>query len=352
MEKYVNRPKSECDLNLVSDIDYKNVTIRKNIKGEYLDKDKNQLENHIIDLEETISINKDIISELLASYPKKNNKALLLSLNRENALLQNQLKNFIKQRDSCQSKLLIAEQIIAEYEKKESFYEKQMEEKQQELLHQLNKKEYMIQAYDFKIRRVVSMLSKYSAVDPEIRKFARDFNINEITKKGITNLVDENIALSTEVRTTKSKMEELESKLTEIVKNGLSQKSFQGWKYTEPIKLLYKKTQPVQRNSPKKLKSESLVHENNLLKKQIMSIIEENNQLKAKLQESLNKNQELLSLIFEMKKEISIKNQNDAKAALDDSFNNEQNKIQLNQMSFGTISSIRSEAINELFKNE
>eukprot|EP00826_Nyctotherus_ovalis_P043826 TRINITY_DN4669_c0_g1_i13.p1 TRINITY_DN4669_c0_g1~~TRINITY_DN4669_c0_g1_i13.p1 ORF type:complete len:242 (-),score=75.73 TRINITY_DN4669_c0_g1_i13:194-919(-) len=240
--------------------------------------------------------------------------------------------------------------MAEESKTRESALERQMKCQKEELKDQLDKKEYSLQAYDQGMRRAVKMLNKYSVVDHEIRMLAKEFNVDHVKEKKITNLLDENIALSTEVRNTKNKMVELETRLTEIVKNGVSDKSFQGWKYMEPIKLLCRKTQPTQgfRPSAVKIDAQVLVRENEMLKSKRVQLIEEVQLLREKLSECTKKNEELLALVFEMKKEQSTQKQSTGNAQLDDSFNNVETKV---DESFGAMSSIRAEAVSEFLDN-
>lgn len=341
--------RKESALTSLSDVDFDHVSQRQRLRQEYTEEVKLQLESQIVDLEENLAINKSIISEL-ASGMQGASKNVILSLNKENSNLQAQLKTAIKQRDNCRARLLIAEQMVEEGRTRESAMERQLKCQKEELKDQLDKKEYSLQAYDQGIRRAVKMLNKYSAVDHEIRLLAKEFNVSRIKEKKITNLLDENIALSTEVRNTKSKMVELETRLTEIVKNGVSDKSFQGWKHTEPIKLLCRKTQPTQGSKPGAIKADVqvLARENEMLRSKRAQLTEEVQLLREKLSECTKKNEELLALVFEMKKEQSTQKQSTGNVQLDDSFNNVETKV---DESFGAMSSIRAEAVSEFFEN-
>eukprot|EP00831_Metopus_contortus_P047988 TRINITY_DN38937_c0_g1_i1.p1 TRINITY_DN38937_c0_g1~~TRINITY_DN38937_c0_g1_i1.p1 ORF type:complete len:109 (-),score=28.62 TRINITY_DN38937_c0_g1_i1:96-422(-) len=83
------------------------------LKGSFLEKEKDQMLEYIKDLEETITINKQIISELLLQGGGVQDKKIIGKLNGENASLQMQLKRVIKERAELQAKLLIAEQILS-----------------------------------------------------------------------------------------------------------------------------------------------------------------------------------------------------------------------------------------------
>ena len=125
----------------MTDINYDSVNVRQKIKCSFLLRDKMQMSSYIKDLEKTVLINKQIIENLLE---RKVSEAVL-SLNQENTRLNIQLQITTRERDSLQSQLLIAEQIVAELKGRESNYKELMQEKNKELLDQLNRKEYLLQ---------------------------------------------------------------------------------------------------------------------------------------------------------------------------------------------------------------
>jgi len=349
-ENQPKKPKEETTLISLSDIDYNHISQRQKLKQDFIEESKLELKNHIIDLQKNLAINKTIISELVSGNQRLS-KTVILLLNEENSNLQTQLKRIISQRDQYQAKLLMVEQLVNEYKRKELVMERQMKSKEEELKDQLNKKEYLLQAYDHKVRKAAIMLSKYSVLDCEIKQFAKDFNVGSIEEKKISNLLDENIALSTEVRHTKSRMVELERKLTEIVKSGVSEKSFEGWKYIEPMKLLSRKNKSVERSKAAHLKPDigSIIRENNMLKSKKAQLIEEVQLLKKKLQEYKKKNEDLVILISEMKKELNTQETTKIHKESDDNFNNPKKEIE--EESFGALSTIRAKDVKDFLEN-
>jgi len=297
----------------IQEINYDAVTARQKLKGSFLERDKLQMSSYIKDLEKTISINKDIINNLVNQQKQEGlSKKIITNLNTENAKLQAHLKTAIKQRDSYQSKLLIAEQIIEDYKGKENTHEKMVKEQAADLLDQLNKKEYVLQNYERKFYRVLTILKKYQDCDCEIKLILREFNMEaRNADKKITNVVEENAALVTEVKTARIKMAQLESKLTQLTKMNISpeehektpEKKITDGVNNSPLSHKIMHVGVHQRNNSVFTGNLNSQNEIKLLKDKISQLTEENELIKDALRAMQKKNEELGNELQNLKEE-------------------------------------------------
>jgi len=203
----------------ISELNYDSGNRRKTIKVSFMKRDKDQIINQVKDLEKTIAINKEIIGDLVeGSNLDEANKKVLKALNEENSKLRKELRVAIEERNSFQSKLLIAEQIIEDDKGKINTFEEQMKEHTDELLDQLNRKEYVLQSYERKLHTVLDAIKRYGS-DTTIRKIITKMNIDLDKDKRITNIVEENALLTLKLETARTKIIELENKILELTKS-------------------------------------------------------------------------------------------------------------------------------------
>lgn len=201
----------------VSELNCDRAASRRMLKIFFVQKEKDQAIGRMKDLEKTVSINKEIIRELIEnSNQEETNKKVLLALNEENAELRQKLQSVTEESNSFQSRLLIAEQIIEDYKGKEATYEEHIKDQADELLDQLNRKEFLIQSYERKLHTVLDAVKKYVA-DSAVRKVLLKLNVRLDKEKRITSVVEENAALANEVLTARARIADLEGKLCEIV---------------------------------------------------------------------------------------------------------------------------------------
>ncbi len=282
-------------LSAVSEMNCDSVLARRKIKGVFLERDKMQMSSYIRDLEKTVSINKGIIAELLSTSKQEGlSKKVITNLNQENARLQSQLKSAIKQRDSFQARLLITEQIIEDYKGKEGNCEYRAHEKAQELLDQLNRKEYVVQSYERRFHRIIPALRKYADSDEEVKKLLKEFNIDVREERKITNLVEQNAVLATEIKTARMKMVELENKVTELAKGNDNTVSLVGG--IVPGDSATQEKQLVCRPAPlgsATVRVQQAEQVNKSLQTQIRQLQEENELVKDALRAMQKKNEEL-----------------------------------------------------------
>ena len=160
------------------------------------------MSEYIIDLEKTLEINKNIIFELVSNNEKLGlSKSVINSLNNANFLLQSRLKTVIKERDYYQSRLLITEQCIKEYERKLMEYEIKIKNDLVDCTNQLETKECLSE-----------YLVKQSKIDKEAQillkiikeqTFNRNDNLVKLEGK-LVNHIKSNKSITNEEQTTDS----------------------------------------------------------------------------------------------------------------------------------------------------
>ena len=201
----------------ITELNYDSATSRHKLKGYFIERDKAQMREYIKDLEKTILINKGIIRNLIAESCKNDNfKEALRLLNEENMKIQQKLNKTIRERDNFQSQLLIAEQIIEDSKGKKSTYEDQLNEKNQELLDQLNKKEYALQSYENKFYALLSAIKRYMNNNEGIADIVSKLTVKIDKSKNITNVVKENNTLIGQIQYANKRITELEEEVSEL----------------------------------------------------------------------------------------------------------------------------------------
>ncbi len=192
---------------------------RSKMKAAFVQKDKLFMEARIKDLEKTVRINKEIISELIKSAPASD-LATLQKLNTENKLLHSQLKVITKERDEYHARLLISEQIIQNAKLKEQEQFVEFQEKVKDLLDQLDQKEYVLQYIQQRYNKMEEVLRKYADRDTEVFVLLRALDSENFDDKGrrITNVIEENKLLLSKLKEAKASMDHLEETLSRILK--------------------------------------------------------------------------------------------------------------------------------------
>jgi len=327
----------------ITDVNHYSIDLRRKIKCSFLERDKMQISSYIKDLEKTATINKQIIESLLEDrLDEEANKKVMLSLNQENTRLQAQLQITTKERNLLQSKLLITEQIVAELKGKEKIHKDQMQAKHQELLDQLNKKEYVLQNSQKKLERVVTVLDKYSSKDEEVKQVLDSTRLERSNTNKITNIVQQNAILATEMESARLKMAELELKLTEVANQ---ENVVQGRQLKENINL---SLNVIPKGMPPRPSAElkKFLSENKALKEQVEKLTKENELLKTALNDLQKKNESLSN-------KISLINEESLNSKANNRYiRNDEREIELNDASFDAISSVKDEVMVEFLSNE
>ncbi len=190
-------------------------TERNKIKASFLQREKTQQENYIKDLEKSLRINKELISSLTAGDPKlERGKATIDKLNQENAFLHTQIKTLKGQRDDYHAKWLIAQQIVEEFKVKEKAELALHRSEIDELRAQLDEKEYAAQLAQQKFNKVESALQKSTRKDKNLcfllMELHADLECVESSKK-ISNVIEENRRLQSELGAARAKITTLAS---------------------------------------------------------------------------------------------------------------------------------------------
>ncbi len=210
-------PRDDGNMIFMTDVDDRAVITRGKIKGVFLEQDKQQMTGYIRDLEKTLAINKQIISELLEKdSTESKSRKVIEKLNNENAELQSQLKVAIKERSQCQARLLISEQILEEYKSKEETLEKEHKEKVVELTDQLNRKEFVLQNCQRRYEKAQVLLKRFSHKDQEIRRALKELNFDGRFERRITNTVEDNERMRKELTQKTEKIATLEQRVQDL----------------------------------------------------------------------------------------------------------------------------------------
>ena len=207
---------------------------KKHLKASFIDDNNNISKNHMQNLEKSIQINKELISDLLKdSKMGIIEKEVSIKLNLENALLQKQLSEMKEKYSEVQAKLLISEQISQELRLKEEEVKTEFMEKNKEFLHQLSRKEYILQLYERRYTRAEELLKNYARKEQSVWKELKKLNMEiESEPTYIENVVEKNDALNKKLLDCYQRI----NKLEEIVRN-LTTENTRQKEYIEKLKL-------------------------------------------------------------------------------------------------------------------
>eukprot|EP00826_Nyctotherus_ovalis_P015401 TRINITY_DN14372_c0_g1_i2.p1 TRINITY_DN14372_c0_g1~~TRINITY_DN14372_c0_g1_i2.p1 ORF type:complete len:384 (+),score=122.69 TRINITY_DN14372_c0_g1_i2:80-1231(+) len=289
-------------LDNVTEVDKGSLTSRQKLKGYFLECNKLQMGSYIKDLKDTIKVNKQIISNLLAEKEEKALKETMRALNSENMKLQEKVNKITKERDDLQAKLLIVEQIVEDYKGAEMKVEDRIKERTQEMLDQLNRKEYVVQIYEKKFHKLVPVLKKYVPIDPEVKRIVRLLDIQVSPMQTITNVVEANEMLATEVQTAREKVAELESQLAKATERETEQEN--SGRDTER-KEFDAKSLALQHHKNSTVDDvQEVMVENRTLKQEIDRLEEDNELLRNALNALQKKNEMLGEELISTKEEV------------------------------------------------
>ena len=204
-------------ITLMTEVNENQFTSSNDLKTKYLKQDAKYLVTYLKTLEKNLGLNKEIINQLCSQSTKDNDKIKIIEkLNSENISLMVKLKELTKEREELVPKILVYEQIIEDFKRKEDEDSHELSNRITEMTELLNKKEFLLQAMERKYYTAESLLKKYSYKDPEIRAKLRDMNINPQDEKKISNVVEENEELRIQIKELQSKVELLERKIEQI----------------------------------------------------------------------------------------------------------------------------------------
>jgi len=170
-----------------------------NSKASFIENDFLQMQNYIKNLEKTVAINKEIINDLCSKTSKTSDGKFVDKLNIENKELLQQVKKLTKERDELQTKVLVSEQIIDEFKKKEN---------------------EMILEYDLKIKQMRENENKSISENHKKCKYLEEIidklNKDLSCKEREEILQKEKSRLETTLNNAHSRINELEIKLEQL----------------------------------------------------------------------------------------------------------------------------------------
>jgi len=170
-----------------------------NSKASYIEKDFFQMQNYIKNLEKTIAINKEIINDFCSKASKNVEQKLVDKLNFENKELIQQVKNLTNERDELKAKLLISDQMIEEFKKKENEISKEYETKSKQM-----------------IENECILISEHKKKCMHLEEIIDKLNKDLINKEREEILENEKSRLETTLHNANSKINELEIKLEQL----------------------------------------------------------------------------------------------------------------------------------------
>ncbi len=136
-----------------------------NIKANFLERERVQQDNRIDDLKEALRINKEMIRLLVSST---DNVDISLKLQDENQLLYGALERTSYERDEAQAKLLIAEQVRSEAERKEGDALREKKEIQHEYAEDKQLQEYRIQYLENQYKKLEVTVHEVAQSNPQV----------------------------------------------------------------------------------------------------------------------------------------------------------------------------------------
>ncbi len=192
------------------------VTTRRQVKLEFIEGQRIQLADYVKDLEATLQINKSVVADLLKQKGEAGMMAAMRRLNSENGFLISQVGNLVKQRNEAQARLLIAEQLVEEYKKKELVSSREHEENVADWVDQLDRKEYVLQVYQNAIGKAVEKLRLHYGRYPEVESIFGDLDVEAAEGGRIANVIREKDELARNLELEAKKTEELRREVVRL----------------------------------------------------------------------------------------------------------------------------------------
>ena len=296
-----------------------NIRASKHLKASFINNDSYQSKDYVKNLENNLLLNKTIISELAkVNLPNGQTKKIIEAINAENANLQTQLKKTVKERDDAQSKLLIVEQMVEVYKKREIEYNNEMECMKTELIDQLNRKEFLLQKLERNYEKAINAMRLSANRDQNIGKVLRELKVDSRTEGTVTNVIEANNTLKTELNKQKQKVKELTN---EIIRSEVKKRihiTNEAESNEQPTKKAILKFNQWKPSLPNESKVDELKEEIKILKKRAEDLYIINLKISQALKDAnaklLNVNQRKRSVSKGKIKEIDSKGDNRAKS--------------------------------------
>lgn len=156
--------------------------------------DTKKLVERIQDLEKSLEINKNMLTTVLNNPENKSlvESEVILNLTDENAFVKKRLNQVYKENSELQNKILILEQITADFKIQEHMGIRQLEEQLRELREKMAKNETYMQSKEKKWLEIERIISEYAQNDSELEMKLRDIKFMIRADNSIYNVVYEN----------------------------------------------------------------------------------------------------------------------------------------------------------------
>jgi len=252
------------------------LTNRSKIRTTFLEKERQEINSYIHDLENNLAINKSMLSEILVNQSKdsKTINNSMVKLNKENLQLQTTIKELRRKLEKERNQNLILEQLLEEMRFKNGEQVTELKEKNNELMEQLKLKEYYLQVFEKKCNDAEFFILKYLRHIPEAVQVIQE--IHSPIKKGviISNVVIQNEEL-------KKKIKELNKEINKLKTESCLQETR---KVKETLKLKINTLTMENNNQKEKLSMQTKINQelyelNNKLTKQLKNLNDQVNVL-------------------------------------------------------------------------
>lgn len=151
----------------------------RNTKTIFLDRANEQMKSYVEDLENSLAINKTIIEELVKKHVwSLQEKRVVEKLSQESTRLQEKVKNLVRERDALQTKLLITEQINANYKKREEEMLRDIGRAKLQYVSQISRKNYLYKILEKRHEQLLSILKIFAQNDQKIVQLLGLFKID------------------------------------------------------------------------------------------------------------------------------------------------------------------------------
>lgn len=169
-----------------------------------------KLKNEIKDLKTTLEINKEMMKSVLAENDEAQKSIKLLRKDREEYMktIEEQTEEISHLNDKC----LILDQIKNFHENAAEEIEKQCEERIQDYIEQLDRKEYVIQMKENKWNEIEKIMSIYTKSDYILRDQLAQLRYlcdDTSSGRGISSVIKENEALKDQLKAAKKEIDSL-----------------------------------------------------------------------------------------------------------------------------------------------
>ena len=238
-------------------LDDKNIELKKSLKKSFEKQNETQMIEYIKDLEESLSINKNIISELVNNSNLSRSKDLINALNKENAILQKRLKITTADRDAYKSKLLILSQIFSEYKNDKNDNLKEIQSRMNTVIYEIDRKEYFLQKTEINLKKAIHLLQKYTVIDIAVKKFLAELSVTNKTEVKISSVIEENKALKKKLEQSEKTVNDLGGCLKELITS-----KFPDEIISESTKPLAKKNLTITETAEHTIQTSATINEN------------------------------------------------------------------------------------------